>query len=97
VIVPRAFARPDEFFAAIDKVARTLPPEVESIEPSLGDDWDGEPAVFFQIVFAPGISGARQVELSNQIRFVILMDLGRGMGRSPVLPPFRLPITRFFA
>ncbi len=48
--IARALAHQAQFFAAIAEVA--LPPQVLSMTPTLGTDWDGEPAVFFQIMLA---------------------------------------------
>jgi len=36
----------------VASVARQLGPEVVGVIPTLGDDWMGEPAVFFMVVLA---------------------------------------------
>lgn len=48
VYIARAFAHQAQFFAAVAQVA--LPPQVLSVTPTLGTDWNGESAVFFQVV-----------------------------------------------
>lgn len=48
--IARAFIHREEFFAAIANVP--LPPGVVEVTPVLGTDWDGESAVFLQVVLA---------------------------------------------
>ncbi len=48
--IAKAFAQQAQFFKAIARVA--LPRQVLSVTPILGKDWNGESAVFLQIVFA---------------------------------------------
>jgi hypothetical protein len=50
VYIARAFAHQAQFIAAIAQVA--LPPQVLSVTPTLGTDWDGESAVFFDVILA---------------------------------------------
>lgn len=53
VYIAKAFAHQDQFFAAIAQVASTFSPQqVISVTPTLGDDWNGEPTVFLQVVLA---------------------------------------------
>jgi hypothetical protein len=49
VVVPRAFAQQDQFSAAVAEVERQLQPRVVRIRYTLGNDWTGDPAVFFRI------------------------------------------------
>jgi hypothetical protein len=37
---------------AITRIASGLPHQVISVNPTLGNDWNGEPAVYFQIIIA---------------------------------------------
>jgi hypothetical protein len=46
--IARAVAHQAQFFEAIARVA--LPPEVLSVTPTLGTDWSGDSAVFFQVI-----------------------------------------------
>jgi len=67
VYIAKAFANQAEFFAAVDHAASTLPPGI-SVTPALGTDWDGEPAVFFQIVLADNAGARAQLlALTKQI------------------------------
>jgi len=50
VYIAKAFAQQAQFFSAIARVG--LPRQVLSVTPILGTDWNGESAVFLQIVFA---------------------------------------------
>src|ERR1700689_1604688 len=53
VYIAKAFTHQDEFFTAIAKVANTFSPQqVINVTPTLGDDWNGEPSVFLQVVLA---------------------------------------------
>jgi hypothetical protein len=52
VYIAKAFAHQEEFFAAIAKVASAFPPQVTAVTPTLGADWNGESAVFLQIILA---------------------------------------------
>jgi hypothetical protein len=48
--IARAFAQQAQFFGAISRLS--LPPKVVSLTPTLGTDWNGNEAVFFQVVLA---------------------------------------------
>jgi len=50
VYIAKAFAHQTQFSAAIAQVA--LPPQVQSVTQTLGTDWNGEPAVFFEVTLA---------------------------------------------
>jgi hypothetical protein len=50
VHIARAFVQQSQFLAAIDNVP--LSNSVVSLTPTLGNDWSGEPAVFFRVIFA---------------------------------------------
>ena len=66
--VPRAFVQQSQFQTAIAQVAQGLAPEVVGIVPTLGDDWSGEPAVFFMVILADSFT--RQDRLLNMINHV---------------------------
>lgn len=65
--IARAFAQQAQFFAAVANAAAGLPQPVLSITPSLGSDWNGESAVFFQIVLADGTPRGQLLNLTRQI------------------------------
>ncbi len=48
--IARAFAQQAQFFDAISRLS--LPPQVVGLTPRLGTDWNGNEAVFFQVVLA---------------------------------------------
>jgi hypothetical protein len=52
VYIAKALAHQTEFFAAIDQIAGTLAPQVLSVTTVLGTDWNGESAVFFDVILA---------------------------------------------
>jgi hypothetical protein len=54
----KAFAQQPQFFAAVAQAASALQPHAVSVAPTLGNDWNGESAVFFEIVLADGIPRA---------------------------------------
>jgi len=49
VVVPKAFAQQGQFAAAVAEVEQQLQPRVVRIRYTLGEDWTGDPAVFFRI------------------------------------------------
>ena len=50
--IARAFAQQQQFLSAISKLSRGLPESVLSVVPTLGTDWNGESAVYLQIIIA---------------------------------------------
>jgi hypothetical protein len=52
VYIAKAFAHQHQFLTAISRLANTLPSGVVSLTPRLGTDWNGESAVYFEIVIA---------------------------------------------
>lgn len=65
--VPRARVDQHEFMDDIKRAAQSLAPEVVDIIPALGDDWSGEPAVFFTVILSDAVSG-RPDQLLNVTR-----------------------------
>lgn len=84
--IARAFAHQAQFFAAIAQVA-TLP-QVASVTPTLGTDWDGEPAVFFQVVLRDNsVPRSELLGLTKQISHNIIQQI-RPLEEWGVLPYF---------
>jgi hypothetical protein len=76
VYIAKAFAQQALFFAAVAQAAATLPGQtVASITPTLGTDWDGESAVFFQVVLADGTPRAQLLNLTKQISQAIVQQV----------------------
>jgi hypothetical protein len=63
----KAFAQQPRFLAAVAQAANALQPQVVTVTPTLGNDWNGESAVFFEVVLADGITRAQLLPLTRQI------------------------------
>jgi hypothetical protein len=63
----KAFAHQPQFLAAVAEATGALEPDVVAVTPTLGNDWNGESAVFFQVILADGIPRAQLLPLSRQI------------------------------
>ena len=87
VYIAKAFANEDQFFAAIAQVA--MPPEVVSVTPRLGTDWDEEPAVFLEVTLADNaIPRSELLSFTRQVRRAIVRQV-RPLEEWGVLPHFR--------
>jgi hypothetical protein len=73
--IARAFAQQPQFFAAVAEAASTLPHPAVSVTPSIGTDWNGESAVFFQIVLADGTPRSQLLNLTRQISQAIVQQV----------------------
>lgn len=87
VYLPRAFTHRQQFFAAIEQAVEALQPSVISVIPTLGDDWNGESAVFFQVVLADGIPRAELLSLTRQISQSVVRQV-QPLEERGVLPYF---------
>ena len=54
--VPRAHVEQEQLMDTIKRAAQHLAPEVVDIIPALGNDWSGEPAVFFTVVLSDAVA-----------------------------------------
>ena len=76
VYIAKAFAQQAQFFASVDRVASALPGHiVVSITPTLGTDFNGESAVFFQVVLADGSPRAQLLNLTKQVSQAIVQQV----------------------
>lgn len=73
--IARAFVHQAQFFAAVDQAASVLPAPIVRVIPSLGTDWNGESAVFFQIVLADGTPRGQLLNLTKQISQAIVQQV----------------------
>lgn len=74
--VPTAFAHQARFEAAVALAAQRLAPHVVSVIPTLGDDWSGEPAVFFMVILADAATRRDQLgRISNQVSEAIVQQV----------------------
>jgi hypothetical protein len=75
VHIAKAFVHQPQFFAAIAQAVGGLEPYVIDVTPTLGNDWNGESAVFFQIVLADGIPRAQLLPLTRQTSQTIVQQV----------------------
>jgi len=75
VHIERAFAQQTHFFAAVAHAVIGLPDSIVSVTPSLGTDWSGESAVFFQIVLADGTPRRQLLNLTKQVSQAIVQQV----------------------
>ena len=88
VHVPRAFVEENRFQAAVAQAAQRLAPHVVSLIPALGDDWSGEPAVFFMVILSDAASRRDQLlSVSNQVSEAIVEQV-QPLEQWDVLPYF---------
>ena len=73
--IARAFAQQLQFFAAVAAAASELRHPAVSVTPSLGTDWNGESAVFFQIVLADGTPRGQLLKLTKEISQAIVRQV----------------------
>ena len=92
VYLARAFAQQPLFFEAVARAAGTLQPHVVDVTPTLGTDWNGESAVFFEIVLADGIPRAQLLPITRQISQSIVEQV-QPLEEWGVLPYFNF-VTR---
>lgn len=87
--IPRAFAHQTEFFEAIAQVAREFQPQVVSVTPVLGTDWEGESAVFIEVVFADdAVPRSELLSFTRKVSRAIVWRV-RPLEEWGVLPHFR--------
>ena len=86
--IAKAFAQQQPFLAAIARVANGLPQPVLSVTPTLGTDWNGEPAVYFQIIIADNaVPRPELLEFTKKISQAIVQHV-RPVEEWGVLPYF---------
>ena len=84
--IAKAFAHQGQFFNAIGQVA--LPPQVTNVTPTLGTDWNGEPAVFLQVILTDNSVPRNQLlALTKRISQAIIQQV-RPLEEWGVLPYF---------
>jgi hypothetical protein len=65
-----------DFAQKVEDVAKKFPGEVVRIRHSFSRDWDGDPAIYFKIVFTDeAISRYPLTELTHRIRDALKKDL----------------------
>ncbi len=76
MIVPKAFARQGEFAAAVAAVETQLRPQVVRIQHTFGDDWTGEPSVFFMVILSDSASRReRLLTIANEVSTALVQQI----------------------
>lgn len=83
--IAKAFAHQVQFSEAIDRIA--LPLQALSVTPTFGTDWNGESAVFFQVILADSVPRSQLLALTKQISQTIIQRI-RPLEDWDVLPYF---------
>ena len=91
VYLPRAFAQQALFQAAVGRAALRLAPQVVDIIPTLGNDWRGEPAVFFMVILADAASSARPALKGHQSGIGFHRSAGSTAGGMGCIALFQFP------
>lgn len=87
-VYPPAFIRQSQFKAEVERIAQRLAPQVVTIIPTLGNDWSGEPAVFFMVILTDASSGRDQLlDVSNEVSEAVVRKV-QPLERWGVLPYF---------
>ena len=76
MIIPRAFAQQGQFSAAVAETEQRLSPHVVRIRYTLGQDWSGDPAVFFRIILSDADSRRDQLlDATNKVSAAIVRHI----------------------
>ena len=68
MIVPRAFVNQTEIGASVERAAQLLYPDVVRIRYQFGEDWTGDPSLFFRVLISDEASRQQNLrELSQRI------------------------------
>jgi hypothetical protein len=65
--LPSAVTKQSEIQAAIDRVARSLAPDVVHIRYEIGEDWSGEWSIFFRVVLTDEAAKRRLREVRSKV------------------------------
>jgi hypothetical protein len=86
--VPAAFAQQAEFQSAVNRAAQQQRPHVVDLTFTLGNDWSGEPAVFFMVILSNPASRREQLlRITNQVSNAIV-QMVQPLEQWGVLPYF---------
>jgi len=76
VIIPRAYAQPREFDRAVESAISKLGPDVVRVRYSFGNDWTGEPSVFFKVVLSDNASARLHLlDVTSRIANTLVWDV----------------------
>lgn len=74
VIIPRGLVDQEQIRSVVMDVADSLRPEVVRIRYEVGDDWSGDPSVFFRVVLADNASSEKVLYRNMQRVTQALLD-----------------------
>jgi hypothetical protein len=78
-----------DFAQRVDDVAKKFPGEVVRIRHSFSRDWDGDPAIYFRIVFTDdSVKHYPLVELTHRIQDALINDLALFTSEYSVYIPY---------
>jgi hypothetical protein len=71
------FINETEVAKAVDQVIANLGPEVVRVRYNIGEDWSGDPALYFRIVLADSVAVDRKtfVDTAERVRATIWKEL----------------------
>lgn len=65
-----------DFAQRVEEVAKKFPREVVRIKHTFSHDWDGDPAIYFKILFTDeALRGHALTDLTRQVRNALVKDL----------------------
>jgi hypothetical protein len=89
MVITRAFAKQAELAAGVDAVKSSLGPDLVHLSYALGDDWSGDPSIFFKVVISDRASQeSEMLAATRRIRDAVL-DQIRPLEEWGVLPYFQ--------
>jgi len=79
----------NDFAQKVEEVARKFPNDVVRIRHSFSRDWDGDPAIYFKILFTDEALGRRPLhELRKAVRNALIEDLSLYASEYSVYIPY---------
>jgi len=82
--LPSAVTKQEEIDAAVDRVQRIVGPEVVRIRYEIGEDWGGQPAIFFWVVLTDDAARRRLRDVATKVVWELSRQLDfPGMGVFP--------------
>lgn len=79
----------NDFAQRVDQVAKKFPAEVVRIRHSFSRDWDGDPAIYFRIVFTDdAVKRYPLLELTHRIKDALINDLALFTSEYSVYIPY---------
>jgi len=67
VYIPTRYIDTTEVEKAVDQVIKTLGPEVVRVRYNVGEDWTGDPALYFRVVLADSAVNVRDLDSVGRV------------------------------